>query len=175
MEVLVKNDKSFGTRLLGSLGTYLKRGTARSDHMSLLRPPRASGARKPLKTSQNLSISFQLIMVCKNCGVVPASLETEEDRSFPSAQTLQTTLGEPWATKERPPVRITALPGLLGSWALGAQTRRFQNGGMAVEVPVKNGKSFGTHLLGSLGTYVKRGTARSDHLSLLQPPRASPL
>jgi hypothetical protein len=175
VEVLVKNDKSFGTRLLGSLGTYLKRGTARSDHRSLLQPPRASGARKPLKTSQNLSISFQLIMVCKNCGVVPASLRTEEDRSFPSAQTLQTTLGEPWATKERPPVRITALPGLLGSWALGAQTRRFQNGGTAKSSQDNNGKSFGTRLLGSLGTYLKRGTARSDHLSLFQAPRASPL
>ena len=114
-------------------------------------------------------------MVCKNCGVVPASLETEEDRSFPSAQTLQTTLGEPWATKERPPVRITALPGLLGSWALGAQTRQFQNGGTAVEVLVKNDNVVRTRLLGSLGTYLKRGTARSDHLSLLQPPRASPL
>ena len=42
-----------------------------------------------------------------------------------------------------------------------------------VEVPVKNVSLVWTHLLGPLGTYLKRGTAPSDHLSLLQPPRAS--
>jgi len=38
---------------------------------------------------------------------------------------LQTTLGEPLATKERPQVRIMTIPGLLGFWALRAQTREF--------------------------------------------------